>query len=58
MDILSSKCLPSMLPNSFDEGNLGVHRGDGTYLSRLGCTLSHLKAILKAHDDERDYALS
>ena len=57
MDILSSKCPPSMLPNSFDEGNLGVHRGDGTYLSRLGCTLSHLKAILKAHDDERDYAL-
>lgn len=57
MDVLSSKCPPSMLPNSFDEGNLGVHRGDGTYLSRLGCTLSHVKAILKAHDDERDYAL-
>ena len=57
LDVLSKHCPPSQLPDSFDEGNLGVTRGSGTYLSRLGCTLSHLKAILRAHDDGHEYAL-
>lgn len=58
LDVLSSEhCPPSSLPSSFDEANLGVHRGSGTYLSRLGCALSHVNAILRAHDDGVEYAL-
>ena len=58
LDVLSAEhCPPSSLPRSFDETNLGVRRGSSTYLSRLGCALSHVQAILRAHDDGREYAL-
>ena len=58
LDVLSEEhCPPSELPSSFDEANLGVRRGSGTYLSRLGCSLSHIRAILQAHDDGQEYAL-
>lgn len=50
-------CPPAQLPHSFDDVNLGVKKGSATYLSRLGCTLSHLRAILRAYDDKREYAL-
>lgn len=50
-------CPPAQLPRSFDDVNLGVKKGSATYLSRLGCTLSHLRAILRAYDDKREYAL-
>lgn len=50
-------CPPEQLPDSFDVDNLGVKKGSSTFLSRLGCTLSHLRAIFQAYDEKREYAL-
>jgi GR25 family glycosyltransferase involved in LPS biosynthesis len=47
-ETLAEDCSLDSLPHSFDDANLGVAKGSGTYLSRLGCSLSHLRAILKA----------
>ena len=58
MQTLNMKhCPPDKLPHSFDDVNLGVKKGSATYLSRLGCTLSHLRAIMRAYEDKREYAL-